>query len=117
MPRAPAAAQIGIPGTHGAALAIRRSSDRGVAELYGSTCGLLFFSAMILRGLAVGNPPESVLARALGGLAMGFVLGAIAGVIAARVVRENAAARTNDDKDQEAGRVPDQRQQNAARAA
>jgi hypothetical protein len=90
-----------------------------VAELYGSTCGLLFFSAMILRGLATGNPPESVLARALGGLALGFIVGVAAGMIAACVVRENAKARLGKDNGKKgAESVPDRRQPpNTARAA
>lgn len=85
-----------------------------MAELCGSSCGLLFFSAMILRGLAAGNPPESILLRALAGLVVGFALGAIAGFIAERIVRENAAGKPA--KDDSPGSKNDARERRASAA-
>ena len=40
---------------------------------------MLVFSAMIVRGLLVGNPPEVILERALIGLLCGTLLGCVAG--------------------------------------
>lgn len=50
--------------------------------------GLLVFGAMILRGLVAGNPPETVLVRALWGLVAGVLLGSLAGSIAQHVIRD-----------------------------
>ncbi|HUN80354.1 MAG TPA: hypothetical protein VMV81_02480 [Phycisphaerae bacterium] len=55
----------------------------------GACCGLLVFSAMILRGLLVGNEPQVVITRALIGMAAAIVLGQFVGWIGSVIVRDN----------------------------
>lgn len=47
------------------------------------------FSAMIVRGMLVENPPEEILQRALIGLAGGTLLGCVAGWLGSIVVADN----------------------------
>jgi hypothetical protein len=51
---------------------------------------------MIVCGMLAGNPVPSIVARALVGLAGGFVLGSLAGWIGAHVVRENVVPPAGD---------------------
>ena len=60
-----------------------------LARLCGSCCGLLIFSAMILRGLLAGNAAEMILQRALIGLFGGLLLGTILGRVGLAVVSDN----------------------------
>lgn len=57
-----------------------------LARLAAPSLGLLVFAAMILRGLAAGNPAQTVLVRALWGLGAGVVLGGLAGSVAQLVL-------------------------------
>ncbi|MFQ5430017.1 MAG: hypothetical protein ACE5E1_06870 [Phycisphaerae bacterium] len=60
-----------------------------MARLYGASCGLLVFGAMIVCGLYAGNPPETIILRAIGGLFGGLVLGLLAGWVGAFVVKDH----------------------------
>ena len=60
-----------------------------MVRLCGACLGLLVFSAMIVRGLLVGNPPEVILERALIGLLGGTLLGCVAGWLGSIVVADN----------------------------
>ena len=60
-----------------------------MVRLCGACLGLLVFSAMIVRGLLVGNPPEVILERALIGLVGGTLLGCVAGWLGSIVVADN----------------------------
>lgn len=60
-----------------------------MARILGSCCGLLLFSAMVLRGLLAGNPIEVVMSRALVGLFGGVALGALLGWAGMIVVADN----------------------------
>ena len=66
-----------------------------LARLAAPSLGLLMFAAMILRGLYAGNPPRTILVRALWGLAAGVVLGSFAGGVANRVICDGPTA-TNE---------------------
>lgn len=59
-----------------------------MASLFGVTCGLMAFAAMIVRGLLVGNPVDVILFRSLGGLFGFLVVGTIAGWIAGLVLED-----------------------------
>jgi hypothetical protein len=63
-----------------------------LARLIAPSLGLLVFAAMLLRGLVAGNPAQTILTRALLGLAGGVVLGSIAGSIAAHILRDRSIA-------------------------
>ncbi|MCZ6684337.1 MAG: hypothetical protein O7B26_14235 [Planctomycetota bacterium] len=60
-----------------------------MVRLCGACLGLLVFSAMIVRGLLVGNPPEVILERALIGLLGGTLLGCAAGWLGSIIVADN----------------------------
>ena len=60
-----------------------------MAQLCGVCSGLVVFSAMILRGMLVGNPPQVVILRALIGLVGALVLGQIVGWIGGILMRDN----------------------------
>ncbi len=68
-----------------------------MASIFGVTCGLLAFSAMILRGLMTGNAVDVILLRALGGLFGFLIAGTIAGWVAARVLEDRESIPKNDD--------------------
>jgi hypothetical protein len=70
--------------------------DDGVASLFGVTCGLLAFAAMIVRGLLVGNTPEVILLRSLGGLFGFLVVGTIAGWVASRILEDRPDVASSD---------------------
>lgn len=59
-----------------------------MASLFGVTCGLMAFAAMIVRGLLAGNPAEVILLRSLGGLFGFLIVGSIAGWIASLVLQD-----------------------------
>ena len=70
-----------------------------MTQLCGACCGLLVFSAMILRGMLVGNPPQVVILRALIGLAAALVLGQLVGWIGSILVRDNLPQPPDSDSD------------------
>ncbi|MBI5763882.1 MAG: hypothetical protein HZA51_10200 [Planctomycetes bacterium] len=59
-----------------------------MARLCGVCCGLVVFSAMILRGLAVGNTPQVIILRAVTGLFAGLVLGCVVGWLGMILIRD-----------------------------
>lgn len=58
---------------------------------------MLIFSAMVVGGLAAGNPGERIILRALAGLPLGFMLGALVGWIGLQVVRDQLDRSMGDD--------------------
>jgi MFS family permease len=60
-----------------------------VARLCGACCGLVVFSAMILRGLAVGNSAQVIILRAVTGLFAGLVLGSVVGWVGMILIRDH----------------------------
>ena len=59
-----------------------------LTRLSAAIVGLLAFAGCIIVGLLADNPFETILLRALGGLAGGMVLGSAVGWLAQRVVEE-----------------------------
>lgn len=68
-----------------------------ITRLMAAIIGLLAFAGMILVGLATGNPFETVLIRALWGLAGGLAVGHVAGHIGGRIIHEHFAALVDKD--------------------
>lgn len=64
-----------------------------MARLCGACLGLLVFSAMIVRGMLVGNAPEVILQRALFGLFGGTLLGCVAGWLGSIVLADRPPCR------------------------
>lgn len=60
-----------------------------MARIYGACAGLLAFAITILRGLAVDNPTETILARALLAMLIFLVLGSVVGWVGQAVVDEH----------------------------
>ncbi len=60
-----------------------------MARLCGACCGLVVFSAMILRGLAVGNSVQVIILRAVTGLFAGLVLGSVVGWVGMILIRDH----------------------------
>lgn len=60
-----------------------------MARIYGACSGLLAFAITILRGLAVDNPTETILARALWAMLIFLVLGSVIGWVGRAVVDEH----------------------------
>ena len=80
-----------------------------LSRLTASVVGLLAFAGCIAVGLAAGNPTNTILLRAVGGLVGGMVVGYVAGCLAQVVVNEQFRAMVAADIDAEAaadGRVP-----------
>ena len=67
-------------------------------QLCGACSGLVVFSAMIVRGMLVGNPPQTVILRALIGLVGALVLGQLVGWIGAILVRDNLPESPNPNE-------------------
>ncbi len=67
-----------------------------MAQLCGASCGLLLFSAMVVCGMMAGNPVETIVVRAIGGLLGGLMLGTVAGWIGTVVVQDVAEASEGD---------------------
>lgn len=65
----------------------------GVAtKVVGAVCGLSAFVIAIIAGLAVDNPFEDILARALVGLVIGHVVGFVVGAISEKTITEAIAS-------------------------
>ena len=61
-----------------------------MVRLSGAALGFFAFAITVLRGLAVGNPVEVILQRALIAMLLFCVLGLIVGWIAFRVIDDHA---------------------------
>ncbi len=59
----------------------------------GAQIGLLAFAVALLAGIQAGNPVTVVLARAMGALFMGAMVGQCAGLAAKHVLREHLQRR------------------------
>lgn len=68
-----------------------------MARLCGACCGLLIFSAMIVGGLASGNPATRIMIRAMVGLGGGYLLGVLVGWIGAFIVNDQLDRSISDD--------------------
>ena len=62
----------------------------------GACLGLFAFCITIVRGLAVGNTPESILVKALWAMAVFFALGLVLGSLAQVIVQEHIVRRTRE---------------------
>ena len=72
-----------------------------ITRLCAAIIGLLAFAGMILAGLAAENAFETIILRALVGMAGGMVVGFGAGYIAERVVYEHFRRMVDLDADAE----------------
>ncbi len=70
-----------------------------MVRICGASLALLAFSVSILRGMAVGNPTDVILIRALWSLVLFLFLGLTAGWIAETVITEHN--RLLDEKEAE----------------
>lgn len=65
----------------------------GVAtKVVGAVCGLSAFAIAIIAGLAVDNPFEDILARALVSLLIGHVVGFVVGSISEKTISDAIAS-------------------------
>ena len=77
----------------------------------GACLGLFAFCITIIRGLAVGNSPESILGKALWAMAVFFALGLVLGALAQMIVQEHIDRRTKEavaEYEREAAAEPDE---------
>ena len=72
-----------------------------ITRLCAAIVALLVFAAMILAGMAVGNPFATIIKRALMGLCGGLVVGYIAGYVSERIVNEHFMRIVDADADSE----------------
>ncbi len=59
----------------------------------GACLGLFAFCVTLLRGMAVGNPPTTILSKALWALVLFFMLGLVLGYLAALLFDEHEVGR------------------------
>jgi hypothetical protein len=62
----------------------------GMTRTTGACLGLLAFSTAILAGVSIGNPVATTLSRALWAMVAFYILGAVLGHVAMRVIDEYA---------------------------
>jgi hypothetical protein len=67
-----------------------------MVRMSGGCLGLLAFSVALVAGLSVGNPVTTILSRALWALFSFYVLGAVLGYLAMRVIDEYALRRNRE---------------------
>jgi predicted lipid-binding transport protein (Tim44 family) len=87
-----------------------------LTRLSAAIVGLLAFAGCIIVGLVAGNPFETIILRALGGLLAGMVLGLAVGWLAQRVVEEQFRKMVSADIAEETHRAAQAKAQADAQA-
>ena len=60
-----------------------------MARLCGACCGLVVFSAMIIRGTLAGNSAQQIILRSVTGMFAALLLGGAVGWVGMVLVRDN----------------------------
>lgn len=66
-------------------------------RLFGSSCGLIVFSATILVGLVTGAEPAVLIPRAVQAMIGGVALGLVAGWLGMHIIRDGIEIENDSD--------------------